>query len=684
MKKFAIPAILVVILGLYIGYGGAGSPVGADPSLYGDDWRIERAGKTPYLVQNGMPAFGRFTTDRPRVNLDGKWKFKLDNGKGIPAADESGWMPINTPGVWNYLRPDLLNYIGPAWYMKTFSVPPEWKGRDIRLYFGGVNMRCRVWLNSSLLGGHEGGYTPFSFDATNHVVYDGPNYLLAQVDNRLTFESVPPANYEGSRMGWWEYGGIHREVYLEALPSVAVFKIHAQTAPLKDNRWAVKATALFRDRRANPGPEGVAVEGLLADDTSLEAEPNPIVLRPAETFSGPKGIWGITFEGEMENPKLWSPETPSNGYLFHVNVRMPAGDEGGESEFAEARFGVRKFEARPNGLFLNNKPYYIRGINRHEDDPETGLAETEYTMRRDIDLLKQLKVNHMRTAHYPNDPRWYDLTDREGIGITEEIPLYQAGVGFTIWLRDKAQRHQNTGKLRFLKTGPWQFEAPQLVRNASLTLIEMIERDINHPSILAWSIGNENWTLGAKPRKTYEALKQVAGEFDPDRPVTFALLTMPEISERMEQTADIADFISINEYFGWYFGKVEELPPFLVKMHRRFPDRPMIVSEFGADAVMDLSKVRPGRRDGQGTFHPEDQAKLIADQWAYIRSLPFMSGAMVWVLSDFRCGWFKEEHPTPYFNGKGVLTYDREPKASFFVLRDIYTDLANRPPARPR
>lgn len=655
--------------------------MGVDPEQYGNDWGIEHAGKIPYLVQNGIPTFGRFTTDDQRINLNGVWQFSIDTGSENPLY-ENKWLPAPVPGVWNYLRPDLLNYVGGSWYMKGFTLPQEWRGRTVRLYFGGVNMRCRVWLNGKPLGGHEGGYTPFAFDISDKLDYGDLNRLVVNVDNRMTYESVPPANYDNSRMGWFEYGGIHREVYVEAHPSLTTFKLVAQTAPRQNNKWAVWATALFWDRRANPGPDSVTVEGLLVDDTSLEADPAPIELRPAETFSGPNGVWGITFVGEIENPKPWSPETPENGYLFHVNIKYKTDGGGYESELAETRFGVRKFEARPDGLFLNGKPYYIRGVNRHEDDPETGLTETDYAMSRDIELLKQLKVNHMRTAHYPNDPRWYDLTDRKGIGVTEEIPLYQAGLGFTVWFRDKAQRHQRPGALRLFKAGPGQFEEPQLIRNATLALIEMIERDINHPSILAWSIGNENWTLSHKSRRTYEALKKIVREFDPDRPVTFSLLAAPGLSERMEKTGDIADFISINEYFGWYFGKVEELKPFLIKMHKRFPNRPIVVSEFGAEAVMDLSKVRPARKDGQGTFHPEDQARLIADQWAYIRSLPFVWGGMPWVFADFRCGWFKEEHPKPFFNTKGVLTYEREPKASYYVLRDIYADLAQHPPAR--
>ncbi len=656
--------IVLVSVGL-----GARQPVS---SRGGNDWRIEQVGEAPYLIYNGMPYFGRFKTDNPRILLHGLWEFVTDpEGKsGNPPSE--GWEPMSVPGVWNYLRPEMLHYIGVGWYRHKFRVGRKFKGDIFRLMFGGVNMRCRAWLNGKFIGAHEGGYTAFSFDVTDALKLDGENTIVVRVDNRMTFSSVPPLNYEGSRMGWFEYGGIHRNVYLEAHPEVTVFKLAVRTLPEKNDSWKIKADVLLWDKREDPSYRQIEFKAKVLDKTSGSII---ATLKPSAPFKGEtSGVRGVSFSGVLISPRLWSPDDPCARYKLKVALH----NNGKIVETASTDFGVRHFEAGPKGLFLNGKPYYIRGINRHVDDPVTGLVETPDVLDRDIKLLKSMHVNHMRTAHYPGDPLFYDLTDIRGIGVTEEIPLYQAGVGWLIWLRDRVQRRQKIGKMHFGKVNPGQFREPQLVRNAVLCLVEMIERDRNHPSILAWSVGNENWTFTPNSRSTYQTLRKVSKRFDPDRPITFAILQLVESLK--EQTADLADFISVNEYFGWYIGKTEDVEDYLKKLHRRYPDKPIVVSEFGAGAVMDVNKIRKERKGGQGLFDPEYQARLIATQWAVFRRLDFVWGGMPWIFADFRNAWFKEEHPIPYFNLKGVLTYKREPKPAYYVLRNIYRDIERNPP----
>ena len=666
VKKFlpVLVALLVVIATL---------PV-ESTSVKKELWTISHAGQVPYLSYCDLPYFGRFDTSHPIMPLDGVWRFAVDDCGDSQRPPKEGWEPIHVPGVWNYLRPEMLDYIGVGWYRLDFTPDKKMRGDLVRIVFGGVAMRCSVWLNDKPLGDHEGGYTAFSFDVTGAMKPCEKNTLLVRVDNRMTFTSLPPLNYENSRMGWWEYGGIHRTVYLEAHPENTIFKIAANTFPISEDVWRISADTLVFSRDSDVDRDGFHFEAEVLDvvtgKMAIKLKPS-IPLRSKEP-----AVWGATMEGKLENPTLWSPRDPTG--LYRLNVRIMK--TGVVVDSASTVFAFRRLVADEKGLFLNGEPYYIRGINRHEDDPVAGLAETHDVIERDIDLIKGLNCNHMRTGHYPNDPLFLDRTDIRGIGITEEIPLYQAGVGFVIWLRDRVMRKQKIGKMHMSKVVPSQFENPELVGNAVLSLVEMIERDRNHPSVLAWSVGNENWTFSKESRYAYKILKKTAKHFDPDRPVTFALLQFGGFGPIREKCADLADFISLNEYFGWYVGEIEDARGFIEKLHRKYPNKPIVISEFGAGAVMDPSKVRTKREGGQGTFDPQYQAELIAAQWKIFLEMPCVWGAMPWILADFRNGWFKEEHPLPYFNTKGVLTHDRKPKPAYFTLRDIYADIEKNPP----
>jgi len=221
---------------------------------------------------------------------------------------------------------------------------------------------------------------------------------------------------------------------------------------------------------------------------------------------------------------------------------------------------------------------------------------------------------------------------------------------------------------------PWELKAlgqianPELVENALRTLAEMIERDRNHPSVIIWSIGNENLTLFFKTaRKTYQELYQLAKKLDPSRAVTFALLTSPYLSPAFERSADLADIISVNEYYGWYFGKISGAGRFFDRLHKKYPDKPVVVSEFGAGAVL-------GWRDpkAEKKFSEDYQARLLRETWEQILEREWIVGGMPWVFADFRCGWFGDEHPVPGMNLKGIVDYERRKKLSYQSLQEFY------------
>jgi beta-glucuronidase len=638
---------------------------------YPADFSIKDKNGIPYLEQNGMPYFTWFLkTSREELDLAGPWKFKPDP-KDIgeqeeffsPYRNDSDWMKIKIPSDWTKL-PELKDYQGAAWYRKTFTPPTEWGKKFNRLEMDGVAHKCKIWINGKLVGGHNGGFTRFSFDVSGLLNYGAENQVTILVDNRRNYTDVPPFLWKNDRLGWWEYGGIAREVKLvSSLPhTVAKLQVGAEPGADGSGDLAVKGLIFSFDKEA---------AGLIADLVLRDINTGKVLYKETHAPIRIEGhdLASFSFSARVKNIAAWSPENP-NLYLLSVVVTGPYGIEENSLEI-----GFRKFEVRGNQLFLNGKRYYIRGLNRHEDDPETGFYQSDARLDEDMGLLKDLHVNHIRPAHYPNDPRWLALCDRRGITVTEEIPLFQAGTGWEKWLEGliaNAGKAKVGGPTREGMKAIKQIQDPKLIENASQTIAEMIERDRNHPSVIIWSIGNENLTIATSiARNTFQQLYALCKRLDPARPVTFALLIAPVLSPALEKTADIADIISINEYYGWYFGKVEQAGKFFDAVHKNYPNKPVIISEFGADTVY-------GRRDNSAApqkLSEEYQVKLIMGTWEQILQRDWISGGMPWSLAEFRCGWWGPDYVGPNMNLKGITDYQRHKKLIYSKLKEFYQDL---------
>jgi len=634
------------------------------------EFSIKEKNGIPYLEQNQMPYFTWFLkTSREELDLAGAWKFKPDpQDLGAkqeyfkPGFSDADWQSLKVPSDWTKL-PELKSYQGASWYRKTFTAPSQWRKNFNRLELDGVAHKCKIWINGKLVGEHNGGFSRFSFDVSGLIIYGAENQITVLVDNRRGYTDVPPMLWKNDRLGWWEYGGIGREIKLVSSLPQTVSKIEVSAEPSENSQGLLSVRGLIY----NSGKESA---GLIADIALKDIGSGKILFKDthAPIMIDKNDLQSFYFRTQLKDIKPWSPDAP-NLYLLTVMITGPYGMEEDSLEV-----GFRKFEVRGNLLFLNGKRYYIRGLNRHEDDPDTGFYQSDARLAEDMGLLKDLHVNHIRPGHYPNDPRLLALCDRRGITITEEIPLYQAGTGWEKWLESAVSK----GKAKV--GGPtaegWkairQIQDPELVANASLQIAEMIERDRNHPSVLIWSIGNENLTIASGvARTTYEKLYALCKDLDPARPVTVALLTAPVLSPALERTAEITDIISINEYYGWYFGKVEQAGKFFDALHKKYPDKPVIISEFGADTVL-------GRHEPAGAeqkFSEEYQVKMIIGTWEQIAARDWISGGMPWTLADFRCGWWGEDHPGPFMNLKGITDYQRHKKLAYSRLQEFYKNL---------
>jgi len=640
---------------------------GASPT----DFEIRDYAGLPGLWWGGLPYFGRFhQTDRAVQDLAGEWRFSADPGdRGeelgfhLPGFDESGWELMAVPGVWNAADSKYSHYEGAAWYRLRFRAGPGVAGGLARLYFDGVCFSGRVWLNGIFLGEHRGGYSAWSLEAGRALRPGEDNLLAVRVDNRRGYADVPPKLWEQEKLGWWPYGGIARLARLEWSGPATLNKLVIESPLLEDGRARLRVSGLVYNHSKAAMPVTVRAR-LLPRGGFAGADLGEVKIETPARDCARFDLAAL----ELEGVRAWEPGSPE---LYRLELELAY--EGGSERIAE-RVGFRSFEIKDRGLFLNGRPFWLRGMNRHEDDPETGLYQSDARLEEDLALLHELEVNHLRPGHYPSDPRWLDRLDEAGITVTEEIPLYQAGSGLMKWFEAVFIKRNPRVPLRVGGGYPTlrQMQDQELLKSAQLQLIEMIERDRNHPAIIMWSVGNENFTFLNRARTMHESLLETSRRFDPSRPATFALLVGPVVSPALERTADLSEIIFLNQYYGWYFGRPEGVGGLLDRFHEKYPDKPIIVSEFGAGAV------RGRHSDPPLKFTEDYQAFFYEVQFAEILSRPFVHGTMPWVFSDFRCPWFKEEHPVYEMNLKGLVDYHRNKKAAFEVVRGIYSGLAER------
>ncbi len=636
---------------------------GASTSSGARSWWSGTLDGIPFLVEEGMPYPTTFSsTSRPRISLDGPWQLRF--------GDEA-WMDTAVPSVYNAARGGRTDYQGIVWYRREFEVATPGLGTESyipRLCFEAVLLRGEVWLNDRSLGTFEGGYTPHYFDAPSLKV--GSNTLLVRTDNRLTPDSLPPQPLSRHNPGWHTYGGIYRSVFIHFLPPHHLVKASFRIADLGG---ALDVEAISVEPHSS-GAQGVAS---LSCSLSFRGEAvADFQLSPGSLLSldpggriishGPQGL--RAWKGRVVVPSLrpWSPSAPG---VYRADFTLSCG---GWADRASVETGFRTFTVESQGFLLNGAALFLKGISKHEDHPELGPVQTEETIARDLDLVEELGANYLRLAHYPHHTAELNAARDRGILLSAEIPLYQAGTGFAAWFQEKRSLWEFPARLFGLR----HMARRGLLDNARRQLLEMIERDRNNPALLFWSVGNECYSLGRRSGRLFSLLAETARYFDPSRPVTYVDLTyhIPYFDKRARGWAGM-DFYCLNSYFGWYYGETKHLRAFLDDKRRRWPDKPLLLSEFGADAAL-------GRVDGDGVWQAERvppgktysesyQSALLGAYCDIASQRPYIAGVSPWVFADFYNTWFPN-NPVPNYNMKGLLSADREKKAGFYTLQEIY------------
>lgn len=437
-------------------------------------------------------------------SLDGTWEFKIKpRPESVSEADltSGGWQPIRVPGNWTmqgFGRPHYTNAQMPfpnlppnvpdenptGLYRRTFSIPEGWQGRRVVLHFGGCEGALFVSLNGQVLGLSKDARTPAEFDVTEAVRFDSPNELLAAV------VQWSDASFIEDQDHWWQ-AGLQREVYLYSTATPHIQDVYVTGDLMPDYRQGIlKATVKVGFPAETHKQQRVELQ--LFGPTGKPVFARPLAGKRTEQRPTGQMAYANTefrLEAPVQNPRLWSAETP---HLYTLVVALFSGEGGEPHEVTACRIGFRKIEIRDRNLLVNGRRVLIAGVNYHDHHDTLGKAVPRETLEADVRLMKQFNVNAVRTSHYPKDAYFYDLCDRYGLYVVDEANV-----------ESHAFYQELCGDPRYTQAFVERVQA-------------MVERDKNHPCVTFWSLGNES---GYGPN--HDAAAAMARSLDPSRPVHY-------------------------------------------------------------------------------------------------------------------------------------------------------------------
>ena len=604
--------------------------------------KVERPGGKP-LIREGQPS---------RRLLGGTWYFRLDDTfvgdaeRWYEQRDLVGWSAVTVPYNWN-ATDTQLNKSSVGWYRKEFTVPLAASRRQRldelwKVRFEGSNYRTKVWLNGEVIGGQTG---LFPFEADLAGLRKGRNTLVVKVSSLRSNTDLThwrPAAYNGfGSGGWWNFGGLLREVYARKVDTVDIADV--QVLPRLGKL---------------SGPAKVEVRAQLRNVTKeerdvtlvLNAAGRRYVLDPQRVDAGSSRELRTSFT--IDRPRLWQPGRPS---LYDLSVAAVTGGERKASY--RLSFGVKKLEVGRGGtLLLNGRRLNLRGASIHEDDLEEGGALSQGTRNQLVGRLKDLRATVTR-SHYPLHPAFIEAFDRAGILYWCTAPVYQ--LPNTVF-----------GRVNGAAT-----------RAALLTA----RNNLNHASILTWSLANEpagnrsdRGLIGTGLQSYLKQASTAVRELDDTHLISFD--RQSRVGEPLSSPAyRYIDLLGVNEYFGWYPSyrgdlqrpdtTLAELGPYLDTLHAANPRLPLVITEFGAEAARRGPPEQPGSEEYQQAF--------VRDHLAVHASKPYIYGSIHWALRDFRVdptwqGGAPPDWATPPWNNKSLINEDNGRKLAYFEARRLW------------
>lgn len=549
-------------------------------------------------------------------SLSGTWQMAKDeSNKGRSESCQNGLNGAHTvtvPSVWN-CEIDMLTYEGAVWYEKKFHT----EGGTLRFSFGSVMTHAEVYLDGELLGSHYGGFIRFDFIKENVIA--GDHRLTVRADNSFDRAAIPQPLVD-----WYHYGGITRPVELEVLRGMTVLS-NRMDYTLSGDEADVRYTVELYNASDTVITDTVSIT---LGESNTVSESVTLGVREKKTV--------VIDGGRIANIERWSPEHPK---LYSLITETSSDD-------LIDRTGFRLVEVKNRAIYLNGKKIRLRGINRHEEHPDFGMAFPEALMHRDIDIIKRAGCNAIRGSHYPNNPVFVDLLDEHGLTFWSEIPIW--GIGFSAEL----------------------ISDPEVIERGLNMHREMVKEYYNHPSIIIWGMHNEiasDTEEGVNITKIYyDFLKENGG----NRLVTYATNRM-----NRDISFNYTDLICFNSYVDWYSmggfpsweAYADAMEEYLQKIG--VADKPVITSEFGAAAIY-------GHHTFDGLKWTEEyQAKNIADCIKLFFSRKEYAGTYVWHFADIRTAEEMGLDRARSYNNKGLVNEYRRPKMAYFAVSDIYNAL---------
>jgi beta-glucuronidase len=542
-------------------------------------------------------------------------RYLLNQGWSTSRARGGPWRSVSIPNAFNardFSQASERSRV--QWYRERFKLPRVVGANAWRIRFESVNTSAIVWLNGRKIGSHTGAHLGFELPAKG--IHAGTNTLLVRVQGHASRNDIPPA---GRERGWWNFGGILREVYLR---DVSGFDLgDPQVIATPGHPAQVSFSAQVRNTYRTSGPADVALDvtGPNGFHASLPVTGGDVP---------PGGLTKVTSQFEIPDPALWSPDAPN---LYMLTATLPGG------QTTTIHFGVRQWSKAPDGhALLNGKPLALRGASFQEETLAHGAALTAADEDTLADQLTALGSNFTR-SHYPPSERLLEAFDRLGIVYWEQIPV-------------------------------WRLKGKDLAR-ASLrrTILDRLRRTIlrdrNHASVMTWGVANEIVKGGSAENTYLSEAKSVVRQLDPTRFFAVDQTLSPRV--RLPAAFKKLDALGISEYIGWYGNDpLSRVRPLLDSVHRQLPGVALFATEFGAEA----NRSGSARTKGSYAF----QSRWLGRQLTTFDKTPFLGGALVWLLRDFavRPGWAGgNPRPSPPFSAKGLLDRHGRRKPAWSVVK---------------